>query len=840
MIKFNLDAKEALCEGVNILANAVKCTLGPSGRTVLISNDGNPYITKDGVTVAKNVKLDDKFEQLGATVVKNVASKTCDQAGDGPQPLTAKVLTPSGWKLMGDLKVGDKICGTGNTIQNVVGVYPKGYKQLYKIHFANGQIVECCEDHLWTIKTHYGKTKTVRLKDMIGKEVFDSCGNSVHSFYTPKTSVEFYKKDVPVDPYLVGLLIGDGSLSKKGSIELSLALDQEYVLDDIILPEGITYSVTKDFEKHYMRVKFKRVENEGLTMHDYIDQIGLLNTNSFTKFIPNDYLFNDVDSRLRLLKGLEETDGHINNRGLLEYSTVSEELKDNIIELLNGLGKFTYSYKLERKKDSSYTEGFIYRIHELKGYKHGTQIRKIQKTDELVPMQCIKVSNEDHLYITNDYIVTHNTTTSTVITQAIINEGFALINKGTNPIIMKQGMDKALNLIKTQIVEMSKPIENTKQLVDVATISANNDPFIGELIGKAMETVKRKGIITVDPSESTETYVEEVEGIQFTNGYLSPYFINNKAKMNVEMHKPQIIIMKEKLKSLQEIMEVLNNVATNKDSVLIIVPDIESEVLNQLILNFANGALKCVVVKAPGFGEYQQDHIKDLAVITGNTERSVYHLGKAEKIIVNKDSTTIINGHGDKEKIKQHVAMINAQLQAEPYEMNKLKYRERLAKLQGGAAIIHVGALSEVEMLEKKDRIDDALSATRAAIEEGIVPGGGVTYLKCGTALTELKESVSKDEGLGVEVILRAISKPFETILDNAGMHFEDLSEINNKNNLGLNVRTGKVEDMIESGIIDPAKVTRTAIENAVSVAGMFLTTECCIINEFDSVEKSE
>ena len=841
MIKFNMEAKEALCKGVNILAEAVKCTLRPSSRNVLISNDGSPYITKDGVTVAKNVKLTDKFEQLGATVIKNVASKTCDQAGDGPQPLYSKILTPKGWTTMGELKVGDVICGTNSTSQEVIGIFPKGEKEIYEIHFGNGQTVECCEDHLWTITTYYGKTKTITVKEMFGNETFiTESGKKLHKFYTPKTKVFFDEQNLPLDPFLVGLLLGDGSLTKNGSVELSLALDQDYILNEIILPENIKYTSVKDENKHYLRVKFSRIEPIGPTMHDYIKQIGLLNCNSFTKFIPKQYLYNSENNRLKLLKGLEETDGHLNKRGLLEYSTVSNQLKTDIIELMNGLGLYTYNYKLERKENSSYSNGYIYRIHQLKGFKYGTQITKIVKTGKHTEMQCIKVSNEDHLYITNDYIVTHNTTTSTVLAQAIINLGIELIKEGHNPILVKQGMYKALKSIKDSIKKQSVEITTTKQLKDIATISANNDEFIGGIIAEAMEAVNRKGIITVDPSESTDTYVEIVEGMQFSNGYLSPYFVNNKEKMNVSFENPNILILNKKLRNLSEIIEPLNASVRENTQVMIIVPDVESEVLNQLILNNMNGAIKACIVKAPGFGEYQEDHIKDITVLTSTEEPvGIYTIGKAEKVIVTRDTTTIINGKGSDINLSVHISQLYSQLEAEPYEMNQMKIRERLAKLQGGAAIIHVGALSEVEMLEKKDRIDDALSATRAAIEEGVVIGGGYALANCIEELTNV-DFDNEDEKLGIDIIMKAINAPSQTILDNAGIELTSNIKCTVKNTNGYNVRTNKWEDFFESGIIDPAKVTRSAIENAISVASMFLTTECCIINEYEVLERTD
>ena len=318
-IKFDNEARELLLEGVNDLNNAVSKTMGPNGSTVIIPSDkehGKYIVTKDGVSVAKAIKFKNPYKNIGAQLIKQAAEQTVKEAGDGPQPLYSKVLTPNGFVKLSDLKINDDICGTNKSIQKVIGIYPKGRLKVYKLKFNNGQTVECSENHIWNVNTSYGVNKNLTTKELLNKGVksFNKFGECRYNFYTPNTIVDFSKKEQILDPFLVGLLLGDGSLCKTGSIELSLALNQKYVIDKITLPEGIKISYTEDLIKNYLRVKFFRIDNSGPTMHDYVEKIGLLNCKSDNKFIPDNYKYSDYNSRLKLLEGLSETDGHINKR----------------------------------------------------------------------------------------------------------------------------------------------------------------------------------------------------------------------------------------------------------------------------------------------------------------------------------------------------------------------------------------------------------------------------------------------------------------------------------------------------------------------------------------------
>ncbi len=434
------------------------------------------------------------------------------------------------------------------------------------------------------------------------------------------------------------------------------------------------------------------------------------------------------------------------------------------------------------------------------------------------------------------------TTTATILAQAIINVGLKNVTAGANPMDLKRGIDKAVAKVVESIKSQAKEVgDDYNKIEQVATISANNDNEIGKLIADAMAKVKKEGVITVEEAKGMETTVEVVEGMQFDRGYLSPYFVTNTEKMEVEFDNPFILIHDKKISSLKEILPILEATAQAGRPLLIIAEDIDGEALTTLVVNRLRGALKVCAVKAPGFGDRRKEMLEDIAILTGGlvvTEEkgiklenaTIEMLGTAEKVTINKDNTTIVNGAGAKEAIAERVAQIKAQIEATKSDYDREKLQERLAKLAGGVAVLYVGAPSEVEMKEKKDRVDDALSATRAAVEEGIVPGGGVTYIRAIESLEDLK-GINEDETTGIEIIKRAIEEPLRQIITNAGkegaVYVQKVKE--GKGDFGYNARNEKFENFFEAGVIDPAKVTRVALENAASIAGMMLTTECVI-----------
>ena len=437
------------------------------------------------------------------------------------------------------------------------------------------------------------------------------------------------------------------------------------------------------------------------------------------------------------------------------------------------------------------------------------------------------------------------TTTATVLAQAIVNVGLKNVTAGANPMDLKRGIDKAVACVVENIKSQAQEVnDDMAKIESVARISANNDSEIGKLIAEAMEKVKREGVITVEEAKGTDTTVEIVEGMQFDRGYISPYFVTNTEKMECEMENPYILIFDKKISSLKEMLPVLEATAQSGRPLLIIAEDVDSEALATLVVNRLRGSLKICAVKAPGFGDRRKEMLEDIAVLTGGVviseekglkleSTTIDMLGRAEKVTVDKENTTIVNGMGDKAAITARVAQTKAQIEKTTSDYDREKLQERLAKLAGGVAVLYIGAASEVEMKEKKDRVDDALSATRAAIAEGIVPGGGVAYIRAISSLNDLKGD-NEDETTGIEIIKRAIEEPLRQIVANAGVEGAVVVQKvkDGKGDFGYNARTGEYENFFAAGVIDPAKVTRVALENAASIAGMFLTTECVIADK--------
>ena len=445
---------------------------------------------------------------------------------------------------------------------------------------------------------------------------------------------------------------------------------------------------------------------------------------------------------------------------------------------------------------------------------------------------------------TND-LAGDGTTTATVLAQAIVKEGLKNVASGANPMDLKRGIDKAVAKIVEHLAKQAKEVgSSSEKIKQVASISANNDDTIGELIAQAFEKVGKEGVITVEEAKGTDTYVDVVEGMQFDRGYLSPYFVTDSEKMVAELDHPYILLYDKKISTMKDLLPVLEPVAQSGKPLLIIAEDIDGEALATLVVNKLRGTLRIAAVKAPGFGDRRKAMLEDIAILTGGTviaeERgftlenaTIDMLGTAERVSIDKDNTTIVNGAGKSDNIKARVAQIKAQIENTSSDYDREKLQERLAKLSGGVAVLYIGAASEVEMKEKKDRVDDALHATRAAVEEGIVAGGGIALIRAKNVLGKLKP-LNADEETGIKIILKALEAPLRTIVENAGVEGSvivarvlDAS----RDAYGYNAKTGTYTDMFKAGIIDPKKVTRVALENAASVAGMILTTECALVD---------
>ena len=437
------------------------------------------------------------------------------------------------------------------------------------------------------------------------------------------------------------------------------------------------------------------------------------------------------------------------------------------------------------------------------------------------------------------------TTTATVLAQAIITEGLKNVAAGANPMDLKRGIDKAVKVVVENLKAQSQTVGNDNQKIEqVATISANNDSTIGKLIAQAMEKVSKDGVITIEEAKGIETTVDVVEGMQFDRGYISPYFVTNSEKMQVELDNPYILIYDKKISNMKDILHILEKVAQQGAPLVIISEDLEGEALATLVVNKLRGTLKVAAVKAPGFGDRRKEMLQDIAILTKGiviSEEQGYklenadltYLGKAERVVIDKDNTIVVGGKGEKTDIQGRINQIKSQIENTTSDYDREKLQERLAKLSGGVAVLHVGAATEVEMKEKKDRVDDALHATRAAVVEGIVPGGGVAYVRAIAALGEV-DTLNEDEATGVQIIRRSLEEPLRQIVTNAGI---EGSVVVNKvkegtGDFGFNARTEEYENLIAAGVIDPTKVTRIALENAASIAGMLLTTECVIADK--------
>ena len=444
---------------------------------------------------------------------------------------------------------------------------------------------------------------------------------------------------------------------------------------------------------------------------------------------------------------------------------------------------------------------------------------------------------------TND-LAGDGTTTATILAQAIVKEGLKNVTAGANPMDLKRGVDKAVDAVVNELNKKAQTVGNSSEKIkQIASISANNDEAIGELITEAFDKVGKEGVITVEEAKGTDTYVDVVEGMQFDRGYLSPYFVTNSEKMEADLESPYILLYDKKISAMKDLLPVLEPVAQTGKPLLVIAEDVDGEALATLVVNKLRGSLKIAAVKAPGFGDRRKAMLEDLAILTGGTvisedrgftleNTTIEMLGSAERVTIDKDNTTVVNGSGDKNNISVRVNQIKAQIETTTSDYDKEKLQERLAKLAGGVAVLYVGAASEVEMKEKKDRVDDALHATRAAVEEGIVAGGGVALLRTRGVL-EKRTSSNLDEVTGIQIISRAIEAPLRTIVENAGGEGSVVvaKVLEGKNNFGYDAKSETFVDLLKKGIIDPKKVTRIALENAASVAGMILTTECALVD---------
>lgn len=830
-IRFDEEAHAKIAEGVSIIAKAVGSTMGPRGRAVAIATN-NPFepvtFTVDGVTVANHVELSDPLARLGADAVKNASRKTNDIAGDGPQPLYSLVLTPSGFVPMGEITEGMEICGTNGTIQKVVGVFDKGIREIYRVTLTDGRVVECCDNHLWSVSDNEGRSKTLTVRELIdsgriGRIQKD--GSTKHGFFIQKTQTQFTEKkeEQPLDPYTLGVLLGDGSLSGTGTIELSLGFKKRHILKKLELPAG-TLANASDCEK-YIRVKLA-----GKQMRVALEKLSLYGTKSETKFIPKSYLYSSFETRRSLLQGLLDTDGYINDRGLFEFSTVSTVMASDFIELCRGLGHELYTVLHTRENDKdSYSKKSIFRILQLKGNKYGMAIDSIEPTGEKTEMRCIKVSNSDNLYITDDYVVTHNTTTAAVLAHAIYTHGRRLVNNGENPMKVKADIERETKEAVEALKAMSRPVNDAETLVRVATISSK-DAELGKLVASVVSEAGEDGLITVEAAPIFGVETEITKGFKLDTGFVQPWMVTDPQRNVTVMEEATILVTDGNVD--KDIAHLMNRLLEKGTKRLVIVADgFSPDALATMYTNGANGKFVCVGIRNAGVGDHRKkESLRDLCAAigailiseeTGKTlkEATPELCGKARQVTVGKDYTVIVEGAGKQEDVDIRLSAIRAEMVNEKSEYNLTKFKERISRLTGIAGVIKVGGTNEAETKEKKQRVEDAVNAVKAAKTEGILPGGGTSLLGVSVDLSVLRE---------------ALQEPLRCIAENAGYNPDVvLSEsLKLPSGEGLNVSTGEWGDLIAMGVVDPTRVTRIALLNASSVASLLLVTDVLIVDE--------
>lgn len=857
----------------------VGSSLGPGGKITLIESDmvSVPSIlTKDGVSIFRALGAQNSYEHVILEAARDAAQKTSELAGDGPQPLYAKVLTPNGFIAMGEIKIGMQICGTNGTMQTVLGVFPKGQKEIYEVEFSDERIVECCADHLWKVTTNYGKEKVMNTASLMEDYKVVSNGYSKYKYYTPNTTVEFNenKKEMPLDPYLVGLLIGDGSLSGTGSIELSLGKPKQHILDKIKLPDGIFMNSTFVESKNSYRVKLSGKTPDGRSIADIVETIGLLDTLSATKFIPKYYLYSSKQTREALLQGLLDTDGHVNVRDRFEYSTVSEELFKDFKTLTQSLGIATFCSTLERKPDSSYSNTPIHRATELKGYRFGNKIINIRSTGKFTEMQCIKVSGLDSLYITDNFIVTHNTTTATVLASNIVQNlyKFCEENKKYSPQKAVRSIMKATReLLIPYIRSRALPVSQENGLLNmVAKISANGDGEIADAVVKAFEILNfgESSHITIRQVSGEPRYdVQQIDGYPIPIGYeeslgkLHSTFLNDQANQRIVLNSPRYVLFDGQLNDLAVLYPLFAELhriskAENKPelkNVVIIAHGFSESVISQLAWNWSQAdSLNVIALRTPmaAFLNSQTAFLYDLSAFTGAKvfglkdpiqKAEPDDLGTGAELFECFRFRANIVGDSDPINIEVRSEDLETQLASAESLAEKSWLQERIGKITNGIARLTIYGGSIGELREKHDRVEDAVLSCRAALAHGALPGGGRLSIDMALLLSEKLESNDPAR----EVLVYALLALPNRLLDNAGYNEEEIktivSQLIDNPEQVYDIENQKFGSALELGLFDSTKAVEESLANAVSIASVLGTMGGIIVfPRDDNFEREE
>ena len=822
---FDETAHRSIALGIDTMAKAVGSTFGPGGRNVLIKKRYvHPILTRDGVTVARDIaghgnKLEDPIATEAAKLVYQASEKTNKTAGDGPQPLYAKVLTPTGFVKMGDVVEGMEVCGTNGTIQKVLGVFEKGKKEIYRVNLLDGRVVECCADHLWTVTdvTNDGIERTLTVKQMLEAGMW--LGNrKQRKYYIKRNVVDFQENisEMPLDAYTLGVLLGDGSLSGTGSIELSLGFNKRHILDKINLPEGVIVN-TRDCD-NYIRAKIP-----GLEIVNVLHKLGLYGKLSDTKFIPESYLYSSIASRKALLQGLIDTDGYMNKRGLFEFSTVSPQLATDFIDLARSLG-YDLNVALHTRDNDpdSYSRNPIFRITQLMGRKYGMAIDSIESTGEETPMRCIKVSNPDNLYITDGYVVTHNTTATVMLLSELYKKGYQRIVVGQDAMLVKRQLDKDRKTI-TDFVK-SKSVDCDKQKLDQVSTISSGDESLGMMISDLVYDIGSDGAVTIEYHNAPHVEVEKVTGYLFGQGfkYLST---------DVEFVSPIVFVTQKRMATKSDIIPILELAAKNQKQ-FVIVGDVSGAALETLLWAITNQKADGVMIPPPAYGSDGHDYFEDIAIYTGArlwlesdsfSDVRLEDFGSVKRSRVSRDKAILFGDNSTGDEIASRIAIIREQMKGEMTPSLKEVLETRLAKLAGKVSIIKVGAATEVEREELFFRVEDAVEACKSALSSGVVAGGATTLLFASE--------------LDIDPFVReALCAPFRLLMSNSA---EDggyrLNQVLNAGyGQGFNLRdmTSEPRNLLENGIVDATKVITQVVENSFSVAGALLTTGTVITDK--------